>query len=130
MTTYITTEDVDDVLGVDWTIPDKKASAVLQANIYLTSLNLQCVPDKPYPDDLIQAGALLARSAADGTLYKQQTESGSLVSKSVDADGVKVSKTYDSGQNSSSSFLPVDVQMALALLQPWRSNPLAFRVYR
>lgn len=129
MTTYITVADVDEILGPDWTTTDKKQMAVLQANAYLTALNLSGITD-PVPDDVKQAGALLAKAAAEGVLYKQQTESGSLTSKTVDADGVKVSKTYASGQSSTTSLLPADVQLALALIQPWQSNPFAFRVYR
>lgn len=129
MATYITVADVDALLGNDWTETDKKARAVLQANAYLTALNLQGITDAT-PDDVKMAGAYLASTAATGMLYRQQTESGALSSKTVDADGVKVSKTYASGQTSSTSLLPDNVQLALALLQPWRSNPLAFRVYR
>ena len=130
MTTYVTVEGVDGVLGTEWTTADKKASAVLQANAYMTSLNLQGIDLNAIPADVITAGAYLAKSAAEGTLYKQQTESGSLTSKTVDADGVKVSKTYASGQATSTQLLPADVQLALSLLGQWRSNPLAFRVYR
>lgn len=129
MTTYITVADVDEILGPDWTTTDKKQMAVLQANAYLTALNLSGAND-PVPDDVKQAGALLAKAATEGLLYKQHTEAGSLTSKTVDADGVKVSKTYASGQISTTSLLPADVQLALALLQPWQSNPFAFRVYR
>lgn len=129
MTTYITVADVDELLGAEWADADKKSLAVMQANAYLTALNLQGITGAT-PDDVKQAGALLAKAAAEGELYKQQTESGSLVSKSVDADGVKVSKSYASGQSSATSLLPADVQLALAILQPWRSNPMAFRVYR
>lgn len=130
MTTYITVADVDEILGPDWTTTDKKQMAVLQANAYMTSLNLQGIDLTAIPEDVITAGAYLAKSAAEGTLYKQQTESGSLTSKTVDADGVKVSKTYASGQATSTQLLPADVQLALSLLWQWRSNPLAFRVYR
>lgn len=129
MATYITVADVDELLGADWAETEKKARAVLQANAYLTALNLQGITDAT-PDDVKMAGAYLASTAATGMLYRQQTESGALSSKTVDADGVKVSKTYASGQASSTSLLPDNVQLALALLQPWRSNPLSFRVYR
>ncbi|MDU4288334.1 MAG: protein singed [Mixta calida] len=129
MATYITVADVDELLGADWAPAEKKAKAVLQANAYLTALNLQGIIDAT-PDDVKMAGAYLALTAATGMLYRQQTESGALSSKMVDADGVKVSKTYASGQTSSTSLLPDNVQLALALLQPWRSNPFAFRVYR
>lgn len=129
MATYITAADVDELLGTDWAAPDKKARAVMQANAFLTALNLQGVTGNT-PEDVKQAGALLASAAAAGVLYKQQTESGALTSKTVDADGVRVTKSYASGQNTVGSLLPEDVQLALALLKPWRSNPMAFRVYR
>ena len=93
MTTYITVADVDEVLGADWTTADKKARAVLQANAYLTALNLQGIRDVP-PDEVKQAGAFLASASAAGVLYKQQVESGALTSKTVDADGVRVTKSY------------------------------------
>lgn len=130
MTAYVTIKDVDGVLGTEWTTTDKKASAVLQANAYMTNLRLQGIKLNALPQDVITAGAYLAKSAAEGNLYKQQTESGALTSRTVDADGVRVSKNYASGQASSTSLLPGDVQLALALLGQWRSNPLAFRVYR
>jgi len=129
MTTYITAADVDELLGTDWAAPDKKARAVMQANAYLTALNLQGITGAS-PDDVKQAGALLASAAAAGVLYRQQTESGALTGKTVDADGVRVTKSYASGKNTAGSLLPEDVQLALALLKPWRSNPMAFRVYR
>jgi len=129
MATYITVADVDELLGADWAPAEKKAKAVLQANAYLTALNLQGIIDAT-PDDVKMAGAYLASAAAEGTLYRQQTESGALTSKTVDADGVRVTKSYASSQSTGSTLLPADVQLALALLQPWRSNPLAFRVYR
>ncbi|WP_312838467.1 protein singed [Pantoea piersonii] len=129
MTTYITVADVDEVLGADWATPEKKARAVLQANAYLTALNLQGLSDVT-PEDVKQAGAFLASASAAGVLYKQQVESGALTSKTVDADGVRVTKSYASTQSVGSASLPEDVQLALALLKPWRSNPLAFRVYR
>ncbi|MBD8260487.1 protein singed [Pantoea agglomerans] len=129
MTTYITVADVDELLGAGWAESDKKARAVMQANAYLTALNLKGITGAT-PDDVKQAGALLASAAAAGVLYRQQTESGALTSKTVDADGVRVTKSYASSQSTSNTLLPADVQLALALLKPWRSNPLAFRVYR
>jgi len=88
MTTYITVADVDKLLGPDWTAADKKARAVLQANAYLTALNLLGLPDVT-PDDVKQAGAFLASASAAGVLYRQQTESGAPTSKTVDADGIR-----------------------------------------
>lgn len=127
MTTYITVADVDELLGGDWVDADKKPRSVMQANAYLTALNLQGVTGTP--DDLRQAGALLASVAASGNLYRQQTETGALTSKTVKADTVSVTKSYASTAGST-ELLPADVQLALALLRPWRSNPMAFRVYR
>lgn len=129
MATYITAAEVDELLGAGWAESDKKARAVMQANAYLTALNLQGITGAT-PDDVKQAGALLASASAAGVLYRQQTESGALTSKTVDADGVRVTKSYASSQSTSNTLLPADVQLALALLKPWRSNPLAFRVYR
>jgi len=129
MTKYITVADVDELLGAEWTTPEKKARAVLQANAYMTALNLHGLPDVT-PDDVKQAGAFLASASAAGVLYRQQTESGTLTSKTVDADGIRVTKSYASSQSLGNSSLPEDVQLALSLLKPWRSNPLAFRVYR
>lgn len=130
MTTYITVADVDSILGTSWADDSVKAKAVLQANAYMTALNLQNVPDNPVPDDVKQAGAYLASAAASGVLYKQKAESGALTSKTVDADGVRVTKSYASSESQGNTTLPEDVQLALALLKPWRSNPMAFRVYR
>lgn len=41
MTVYITIQDVDELLGDTWTAADKKGKAVLQANTWMTALNLQ-----------------------------------------------------------------------------------------
>ena len=129
MATYITAAEVDELLGAGWAEPDKKPRAVMQANAYLTALNLQGITGAT-PDDVKSACALLASAAAAGVLYRQQTESGALTSKTVDADGVRVTKSYASSQSTGNTLLPEDVQLALAMLKPWRSNPMAFRVYR
>ncbi|MNJ57866.1 hypothetical protein D3C77_534750 [compost metagenome] len=129
MATYITVADVDEILGPDWTTEDKKAGAVMQANAYLTSLNLVGVDMDNVPDDVKQAGAQLAKCAAEGKLYQQQTE-GSLEAKTVKAGSVSTSKTFGSIDKTSTAAQPACVQLALALLTPWRSNPFAFAVKR
>lgn len=129
MATYITVADVDEILGPDWTTEDKKAGAVMQANAYLTSLNLVGVDMDNVPDDVKQAGAQLAKCAAEGKLYQQQTE-GSLESKTVKAGSVSTSKSFGALDRSSKAAQPACVQLALALLTPWRSNPFAFTVKR
>ena len=129
MAIYITVADVDAILGSAWAPDDKKARAVLQANAYLTSLNLVGVDMSAIPDEVKQAGAELASVAAQGKLYQQQTE-GSLEAKTVKAGSVSTSKTFASIDSSKSTSLPDGVQFALGLLQPWRSSPFSFRVDR
>jgi len=129
MATYITVADVDAILGSSWTTEDKKARAVLQANAYLTSLNLVGIDMDAIPGDVKQAGAELAAVAAEGKLYQQHTE-GSLEAKTVKAGSVTTSKTFASIDSSKTTSLPDGVQFALSLLQPWRSNTFSFRVDR
>ena len=129
MATYITVADVDAILGPDWTTEDKMARAVMQANAYLTSLNLVGVDMDAVPDEVKQAGAELAKVASEGKLYQQKTE-GSLEAKTVKAGSVTTSKTFASLDSSKIIAQPGDVQFALALLSPWRSSPFAFSVYR
>ena len=129
MATYITVADVDAILGSDWTAEDKKARSVMQANAYLTSLNLVGVDMDAIPVEVKQAGAELAKVASEGKLYQQKTE-GSLETKTVKAGSVTTSKTFASLDSSKIIAQPGDVQFALALLAPWRSSPFAFNVYR
>lgn len=108
MTTYITVEQVDALLGLTWAPDDQKARAVLMANTWLTNLGL---PEfDPVPDDVIQAGAEIAREAAAGNIYGSK-ETG-VLSKSVDADGVSSSKTYAE----SSRTISAGESFAMALL--------------
>ncbi|MEX5363488.1 hypothetical protein WCE03_16860 [Pseudomonas guariconensis] len=108
MTIYITVEQVDNLLGPTWAPDDQKARAVLMANTWLTNLGL---PEfDPVPDDVIQAGAEIAREAAAGNIYGSK-ETG-VLSKSVNADGVSSSKTY----SESSRTISAGESFALALL--------------
>ena len=129
MATYITVADVDAILGSDWTTEDKKARSVMQANAYLTSLNLVGVDMDAVPEEVKQASAELAKVSSEGKLYQQKTE-GSLEAKTVKAGSVTTSKTFASLDSSKIIAQPGDVQFALALLSLWRSNPFAFSVYR
>lgn len=129
MATYITVADVDAILGASWAPDDKKARAVLQANAYLTSLNLVGIDMGAIPDEVKQAGAELAVVASEGKLYQQQTE-GSLEAKTVKAGSVTTSKTFASIDTSKSTALPDGVQFALGLLAPWRVSGFSFNVYR
>lgn len=129
MATYITVADVDAILGASWAPDDKKARAVLQANAYLTSLNLVGIDMDAIPEEVKQAGAELAAVASEGKLYQQHTE-GSLEAKTVKAGSVTTSKTFASIDTSKSTALPDGVQFALGLLAPWRVSGFSFNVYR
>jgi hypothetical protein len=129
MATYITVADVDTILGTDWTTPEKKDRAVMQANAYLTSLNLSGVDMDAIPDEVKQAGAELAKCADDGVLYQQQS-SGSLEAKTVKAGSVTTSKTFGAIDSSSTKAQAEGIQFALALLNPWLRSSFGFDVYR
>ncbi|HHJ1703861.1 MULTISPECIES: hypothetical protein [Pseudomonas] len=122
MTIYITVEQVDALLGPTWATADQKARAVLMANTWLTNLGL---PEfDPVPDDVIQAGAEIAREAAAGNIYGSK-ETG-VLSKSVDADGVSSSKTYAE----SSRTISAGESFALALLAPYLNNSGQTKIVR
>lgn len=129
MATYITVADVDAILGAGWAAAELKDEAVFEANAYMTSLNLVGIDMEDIPDDVKQAGARLAKCASQGKLYQQQTE-GSLEAKTVKAGSVTTSKTFGTIDKTSTAAQPTCVQLALALLTPWRSNPFAFAVKR
>ncbi|MBC3503587.1 protein singed [Pseudomonas sp. SWRI59] len=129
MATYTTVADVDAILGAGWAPDADKEEAVFEANAYLTSLNLVGIDMADIPDDVKQAGARLSKCASQGKLYVQQTE-GSLEAKTVKADSVSTSKSFGSIDKTSTAAQPASVQLALALLKPWRSNPFAFAVKR
>ena len=129
MATYIIVADVDAILGQSWAAEEKKARAVMQANAYLTSLSLSGIGMEAIPEEVRQAGAELAITAAEGKLYQQRTE-GSLEAKTVKAGPVTTSKTFGAIDSSKEAAQPEGVQLALALLAPWRSNPFAFSVHR
>lgn len=122
MTTYITVEQVDSLLGSTWAPDDQKARAVLMANTWLTNLGL---PEfDPVPDDVIQAGAEIAREAAAGNIYGSK-ETG-VLSKSVNADGVSSSKTY----SESSRAISAGESFALALLARYLNSSGQTKILR
>lgn len=108
MTTYVSIEQVDALLGQTWAPDEKKARSVLMANTWLTN---QGLPEfDAVPADVVQAGAEVAVEAAAGNLF-QAKETG-VLSKSVDADGVSSSKTY----SATSKAISAGESFALALL--------------
>ncbi|UPS74597.1 protein singed [Klebsiella quasipneumoniae] len=110
MTVYITIQDVDELLGDTWAAADKKGKAVLQANTWMTALNLQDIDPEHIPEEVKQAGAFIASVAAAGNLYQQKTDSGVVTSKSVEADDVKVSRTFAELSTTSTELLDPDLQ--------------------
>ncbi|URD44557.1 hypothetical protein M6G63_10035 [Pseudomonas sp. BYT-5] len=122
MTIYITVEQVDALLGPTWAPDDQKARAVLMANTWLTNLGL---PEfDPVPDDVIQAGAEIAREAAAGNIYGSK-ETG-VLSKSVNADGVSSSKTY----SETSRTISAGESFALALLAHYLNSSGQTKIVR
>lgn len=111
MITYITVSDVDAIAGSDWAATDKKDRAVMLANLWLSNQSLPVFDI--VPDEVKQAGAEIAKEAAQGKIYSA-SEHG-VTSKAVQAGDVSSSKsfsstakTYTSGEN-----------IAIALLAPW-----------
>ncbi|EMQ0912899.1 protein singed [Raoultella ornithinolytica] len=135
MITFVTVDDVDSLLGDNWTDDANKSKSVLMANVWLNGLSLSLPCDKItheviIPDDVKLAGAYAAQAAANGGLYQKKTDSGSLLSKSVDADGVSVSKTFAELATNSSALLDSDLQLALAMLKPYGVNQSQVRLVR
>lgn len=131
MITYITVADVDLVLGTAWAPVSDKERFVLQANAWLNALNLQGIDPDDIPENVITAGAYVAKVAAAGNLFVQRTSSGILASESVEAKGVKSSESfYNGGTINTDTLLDPDLQFALALLAQYRPNLIRFKVYR
>lgn len=119
---YITIAQVDDLLGADWAAEDKKARAVLMANTWLTAKSLPHL--NPVPDAVIQAGAEIAREAADGKLYG--TEEREVVSTSVKAGPVTTAKTFAEGARVVTS----GEAFALALIRPYLGSSSQIQLVR
>ncbi|HEG4382294.1 TPA: protein singed [Klebsiella pneumoniae] len=135
MITFITVEEVDSILGATWTDGSKKTKSVLMANTWMNGLNLKLPCNRAtnetiIPDDVKQAGAYAALAASNGGLYQQKTDSGVLLSKTVDADDVSVSKTFAELATNSSALLDSDLQLALAMLKPYGVNQSQIRLVR
>jgi len=112
MNPYIAVADVDAALGVSWaTNAGAKAHAVMVANVWMTNLGLRTV--EPLPDEFKQAGAQIAREAAEGRIYGVK-ETG-VLSQSVQAGDVSSSKTF----SGSARTYTAGENLALALLKPW-----------
>lgn len=93
---FVTIEDVNTILGSDWTTQDKKAMAVNQANVWLSAKKF-CKGLDPIDQSIKQAGAYLSQLSANGKLYVTQTD-GTVTEKTVKAGEVSVSKKFATGQ--------------------------------
>lgn len=80
MTIFIAVSDVDAILGITWAPDDKKARAVLQANAYLTSLNLVGVDIDAFRVELEYVG-LIVESFADQELARPEGELGPIADR-------------------------------------------------
>ncbi len=111
MAEYITTADVETLLGADWEGTGDADRAILEANAWLTSRGV--IASDPVEDDIKQAGAYLAERAAAGNLYADTT--GNIKSKSVQAGSVSTSTEYMDGSTSSAGIM----RLVLDLLRPY-----------
>ncbi len=112
---FITTTDVDTILGSAWTTEDKKALAVNQANVWLSTKSF-CSGITPTVDDAIkQAGANLALLSSQNLLYVSRSD-GIVTEKSVKADTVAVTKKYAEGSETGKS---ADMMFIDDLLRPF-----------
>lgn len=121
---FITAADVDAHLGMGWEGPDGAERAVLMANAWLAERIRRDVPS-PVPVAIVQAGAEIAREAAQGKLYLAAGRE--VTSQTVSAGGgVSVSKTYAAGSADRSA----GESLALALIAPWRRRTGVFMLER
>lgn len=121
---YITTTDVDALLGPDWEGAFDPARAVLMANAWLGQRIRSEVAD-PVPSAIKQAGAEVAREAAQGKLY--QAAGREVTSTKVSAGGgVSVEKEFAAG----SVAMTAGESLAVALIAPWTRRTSTIRLVR
>ena len=111
---FITTTDVDSILGSTWTTEEKKALAVLDANTWLSEKSF-CKGLDPIAEEIKQAAAYLARLSSQDLLYITRTD-GVVTEKSVKADTVAVTKKYAEGSETGKQ---ADMQRVDSLLSPF-----------
>lgn len=121
---YITTTDVDTLLGPDWAGAFEPARAVLMANAWLGQ-RIRAEVAAPMPSAILQAGAEIAREAAAGKLY--QAAGREVASTTVSAGGgVSVAKDFTPG----SAALTAGESLATALIAPWTRRTGSIRLLR
>ena len=93
-------------------LPDANEDTLLAVNAWLSRHQIQ----KPYHDNVKQAGRLIAKAYLAGELYQARTE-GVVVNKSSKAGDVSVSKTYADGADGQA--MGQYEMMALDLIKPF-----------
>lgn len=125
MAQFITVDDVNTALGSDWAAESDKATAVDQANTWLTA---QGVPTGTTGDDranVIRAGCILARMAASGSLYA--SSKGRIKRKSVEAKGVSSEVEYMDGSAPVSGDMEYVKALLGGLLSPFGGSVTLMR---
>lgn len=111
MTDYITVADVDAELAAGWEGEGDKDEAVMQANAWLTARGV--IAGDPVESDIVKAGSLLAKEAANGRLYADTK--GEVKRKRVKAETVESDTEYQDGSRGRSGV----ITLVMDLLQPY-----------
>ena len=120
MVAYLTADAINAILGANWANGDEALNITLANNF----LNTQPLPFfDVIPNDIIQAGALLAKGYATGELYQVEAE---LSEKSVKADTVAVTKKFAT----SSRVDSIPMQKIKLLLAPYLVKTKGYRQVR
>lgn len=112
---YITIETVNQSFGENWHDDSDANLCVMLANSWLKSKGLPVFVDV-VPDDVLMAGAMIARAIAKNEMLSGRSE-GLVKSKSVQAGDVSSSKTFVDGENGQA--ISKSEQQALLLIQPY-----------
>lgn len=121
---YITTADVNALLGENWAPDAQKPRAVMMANAWLTERIRRDVPT-PIPSAIKQAGAEIARDSAAGKVFEDESREVSQSTVSA-GGGVSVSKTFAAGSRARTQ----GESLAMTLIAPWRRRAGVFMLER
>lgn len=114
MVEYVTKADADAELGTGWEGTSDPARAIRQSNVWL-STHLSGREFDTVPTEVVQAGAELAKLAAEGTLYADSE--GDVRRESVSAGSVSVETEYTDSSRATVGAL----EYVKALIKPWLS---------
>lgn len=119
---YVTIDTVTEKLGPLWWGNGDAAQAVIRANAWLNARPLRTFEQDLIPDNVMLAGAYLAKMAANGQLYADRTE-GLVASERVKADTVEAEVTYVKGSEIGRLG---DMDFIEDLLSPYLKKGFAF----